>query len=482
MPFAAVPSSRSVARLAEVATTPVWLDTPDRPGPLDPLSGTVTAELAVVGAGYTGLWTALLAKEADPQREVVVLEAGLPGDAASGRNGGFCSASLTHGLPNGVSRFAAELPQLEKLGQQNLGEIEDAVLRYGIDCGFERTGDLLTATDPHHVAELREYADLAAEHGQPTTFLDSEGVRALVDSPRYLAGLLDENSTALVDPARLVWGLRAACLKLGVRIYEQTPVTGMAEASARRPGPAAGRSSIRLSTPSGAVLADRVALATNAFPPLLRRLRAYIVPVWDYVVATQPLPADVRASLRWQGRQGLSDVANQFHYYRLTRDDRLVFGGYDAVYYRKAPFRREYEHRLETPALLVEHLTEIFPQLADVEITHSWGGAIDTCSRFSPFWGTARNGRVAYVAGFTGLGVGASRFGAAVMLDLLDGADTERTRLRMTRTKPLPFPPEPIRGTGIALTQRAFDRADRNGGRRGPWLRLLDTIGMGFDS
>jgi glycine/D-amino acid oxidase-like deaminating enzyme len=474
MPFAAVPSSRSVARVTQASGTPVWLDTPDRPQPLAPLAGTARADLAVVGGGYTGLWTALLAKEADPQREVVLLEAGLPGDAASGRNGGFCSASLTHGLPNGVSRFAGELAQLQRLGRENLDAIEHTISRYGIGCGFERTGDLMVATDPHHVAELREYEHLAGQHGEPVTFLDADAVRALVDSPRYLAGLLDEHSTALVDPARLVWGLRAACLSLGVRIYEQTEVTGLSRDQAR--------SAVRLTTPGGEVLADRIALATNAFPPLLRRLRAYIVPVWDYVVATQPLPADVRASLRWQGRQGLSDVANQFHYYRLTADDRLVFGGYDAVYYRRAPFRREYEHRRETPALLVEHLTQTFPQLADVAITHAWGGAIDTCSRFSPFWGTAHGGRVAYVAGFTGLGVGASRFGAAVMLDLLAGAQTERTSLRMTRTKPLPFPPEPIRGAGITLTQRAFDRADRNGGRRGPWLRLLDSIGMGFDS
>ena len=472
MPYAAEPTRRSVERLTDASAVPLWLDTADRPAPTAPLGGTEQCDLAVVGAGFTGLWTALLAKQADPQRDVVLLEGSRVAQGATGRNGGFCSASLTHGLSNGHSRFADELPQLLHLGEANLAAIGAAVAELGIDCDWRLADDLLLATDPHHVADLAEAAELAGRYDLLAELLDADQVRERVVSPRYLGGLLEHDGLALVDPARLAWGLRRACLDLGVRLFEGSPVTGMTTDGA----------GMRLTTPAGSVRARRVALASNAFPPLLKRLRSYVVPVWDYCIATEPLPADVLAEIGWAGDEGLADASNQFHYYRLTADRRIVFGGYDAVYYRGNGFGAHLEQRPATAALLVEHLTQTFPATAEVGISHSWGGAIDTCSRFSPFWGTASGGRVGYVAGYTGLGVGASRFGAAVMLDLVDGRDSELTRLAMVRSKPLPFPPEPVRGIGIDLTRRAFDRADREGGRRGPWLKLLDAVGLGFDS
>jgi glycine/D-amino acid oxidase-like deaminating enzyme len=238
---------------------------------------------------------------------------------------------------------------------------------------------------------------------------------------------------------------------------------------------------LRLRTDYGELTADRVALATNAFPPLLRRLRHYLVPVYDYAVMTEPLPDTTWKQLGWAGREGIGDSGNQFHYTRRTDDGRILYGGYDAVYHRggMAP---DHDQRPETFVLLVEHLVETFPVLDGVAMSHMWGGAIDTCSRFSPFMGTARGGRVAYSAGYTGLGVGASRFGAAVMLDLLAGRTTERTDNEMVRTLPLPFPPEPLRWAGIEVTRWSLDRADRRDGRRNLWLRTLDRLGLGFDS
>jgi glycine/D-amino acid oxidase-like deaminating enzyme len=214
----------------------------------------------------------------------------------------------------------------------------------------------------------------------------------------------------------------------------------------------------------------------------VRAIRRYVVPVYDYVLVTEPLSAAQRDAIGWRGRQGLSDVTNQFHYYRQTADHRILWGGYDAVYDfggRVAPVR---DQRPATFGRLAEHFFTTFPQLDGLGFSHRWGGAIDTCSRFSALWGTALDGRAAYVVGFTGLGVGASRFGARVGLDLLDGADNERTRLDMVRRRPLPFPPEPARWAGIRLTQRALARADEREGRRGPWLRVLDRLGLGFDS
>ncbi|KQU65546.1 FAD-dependent oxidoreductase [Phycicoccus sp. Root101] len=442
------------------------MDRPDRPAPRPRLEAPTSADLVVVGGGYTGLWTALLAKEADPGRDVVVVEAGRIGWAASGRNGGFCSASLTHGEANGRERWPAEYEQLHRLGLANLDAIEDTVQRHGIECDFQRTGELTVATAPHQVQWLKE--DLGGG-----TFLDRDAMRAELDSPTYLAGVHTPDETAMVDPARLAWGLAAAAESLGVRIVERAKATGLDRDGA----------GMRLTTDRGHDLrAARVALGTNAFPSLLRRTRLHTVPVYDYVLMTEPLSAEQLESIGWGSRAGVGDMANQFHYYRLTDDNRILWGGYDAIYHLGRRVRPTKDQRPETFHRLATHFFETFPQLAGLRFSHRWGGAIDTCTRFCAFYGSAHDGRVAYALGYTGLGVGASRFGAAVTLDLLDGADTERTSLQMVREKPLPFPPEPFAYAGIQLTRWALARADENDGRRNAWLRTLDRLGLGFDS
>ncbi|MBI1379270.1 MAG: FAD-dependent oxidoreductase [Frankiales bacterium] len=475
MPFARHPRPSSYAAVADAAPRSFWLDDARRPDALAPHTGSTETDLLVVGGGFTGLWTALLAKEADPARDVVLLEGARIGWAASGRNGGFCAASITHGLANGLNRWPDELATLVRLGKENLEGIERTVARYGIDCSFERTGELDVVTEPYQLVELDGLPELAAEHGVELEVLDRDAVRERVDSPLFLGAALDRDGVAMVDPARLAWGLRDACLALGVRIHEGTRATGLAD------GPGAG---VVVTTESdagpGRVEARRVALATNAFPPLLRRLSHYVVPVYDYVLVTEPLDDDAWGAIGWKGREGIGDAGNQFHYFRRTDDDRILFGGYDAIHQRRVSAR--HDQREESFALLAEHLVEVFPVLEGVRFSHRWGGAIDTCSRFAPFFGTARGGRVAYAAGYTGLGVGASRFGAAVVLDLLDGRDTERTRTELVRTMPLPFPPEPLRSAGIALTTWSLAQADRNEGRRNLWLRTLDRLGLGFDS
>lgn len=465
-------STVSRAALADAAPACFWLADATRPEPLPPLIGSTRADLVVVGGGYTGLWTALLARERWADRSVLLIEAGTCGDQASGRNGGFASASLTHGFGNGLARWPGELAELDRLGTENLDAIERTVATLGIDCDWQRTGELTVATAPHHVTELRGLAAQMADHGHDVAWLDATQARARVDSPTYVGALHDPSSTALVEPARLAWGLRQACLAAGVVVHEHTAVEEVAREGA----------GLRLRTAHGSVRAGRVALATNAFPPLLRRLRLRSVPVHDYVLATEPLTPDQLGAIGWAGREGVSDAANQFHYYRLTRDHRIVWGGYDAVYRFGSRIDPEHTAGAPTHRLLAEHFLATFPQLAGIRFTHRWGGVIDTCTRFSAFYGTAHAGRTAYALGYTGLGVAASRFGAQVVLDLLDGVETERTRLRMVRERPVPFPPEPVRYAGIQLTRRALDRADRSGGRRGPWLRTLDRMGLGFDS
>ncbi|MGH3493314.1 MAG: NAD(P)/FAD-dependent oxidoreductase [Sciscionella sp.] len=460
------------AALADAATTPFWLDDPDAPEPRPRHGGATRCDLAVIGGGFTGLWAALLAKEADPDLDVLLLEGQRIGWAASGRNGGFCAASLTHGLANGLDRFPGEIDALERLGRENLDGIAAAVEQYGIDCDFRRTGELALATEPYQVGELQEYAELARRYGHDAVWLDGAALRAEVDSPTYLGGVWDRSDVAMCNPARLVWGLAAAGESLGVRVREHSPVRSVDDQ----------RDRLLLATPQGSVSARRVVLATNVFPPLLRRLRAYLAPVYDYVLMTEPLSAAQRESIGWRNRQGLGDSANQFHYYRISADNRILFGGYDAIYHYGNGMRAELDQRPTSFARLAEHFAHTFPQLSGVGFSHAWGGAIDTCSRFCPFFGRAYGGKLAYAAGFTGLGVGASRFAGKVALELCSGQASELTRLRLVRSKPVPFPPEPLRYAGIQLTRWSLDRADRRQGRRNLWLRALDRAGLGFDS
>jgi glycine/D-amino acid oxidase-like deaminating enzyme len=455
---------------AAPATVPFWLDQPGAPVPRPPLVGAARADLLVVGGGLTGLWTALQA--AEEGKSVVLLEGERLAFGASGRNGGFCDASLTHGLGNGLERWPDELEALERMGRENLAEIGAAIERHGIDCGWEPTGTIAVATAPHQLRWLEEEAASLRRFGWEPEVLDAAAMRAEVDSPTYVGGLRLRDGCALADPARLCWGLARAAEAAGAVVHEGTRVHTLREDG----------DGVRAETDGGVVRARRALLATAAFPPLVRAIRRYVVPVYDYVLVTEPLSEAQRDAIGWKGRQGLSDVTNQFHYYRQTDDHRILWGGYDAVYDFGGRVSPERDSRPATFAVLEEHFRETFPQLGPIGFSHRWGGAIDTCSRFSALWGRALGGRAVYVVGFTGLGVGASRFGGRVGLDLLDGLDTERTRLEMVRRRPLPFPPEPVRWAGITLTRRALARADRREGRRGPWLKTLDRLGLGFDS
>jgi glycine/D-amino acid oxidase-like deaminating enzyme len=462
--------------LSGVRGVPLWLDSPRRPAARAALDAALTVDLAVVGGGFTGLWTALLAAEADPGRSVVVLEAGSLGWAASGRNGGFCSSSLTHGLGNGLARWPSEMPQLLRLGSRNLDDLEATIRRYGIDCDFRRAGEVTAAVRPWQVAELEELHRAGAGLGEESELLDAGQTRALAASPTYLAGLLDRRGTAVLDPARLVRGLADAVESLGVTVHEGSRVLGLADEGPRvRLGGRAGDSPFT-------VRASRVVLATNAFASPLRRVRPFTVPVWDHVLATEPLTDQQWADLGWSGGQGFSDAGNRFHYYRTTSDRRVLWGGYDALYYYGGDLGPRRSRRPETERALAEHFFETFPQLGGVRFSHTWGGAIDTSTRFTAFWARAHRGKTVSVQGYTGLGVGASRFGAQVALDLVDGRETERTALAMVRRPPVPFPPEPLRWAGITLTRHALARADADDGRRNLWLRTLDRLGLGFDS
>jgi glycine/D-amino acid oxidase-like deaminating enzyme len=317
--------------------------------------------------------------------------------------------------------------------------------------------------------------------GEQIEWLDHDAARAEIDSPTFHAATWKRSGEAMVDPARLAWGLADAARSLGVVIHERTRLTSLHHRG----------DLVEVTTGTGrSIRAGAVVLATNAFPSPIRRIRRLVAPVYDHVLMTEPLSPDQLRSIGWAHRQGVSDTTNLFHYTRLT-DDRsaiggdgpqILWGGYDAVYHWGNRIDPALEQRDATHHLLARHFFETFPQLEGLRFTHRWGGVIDTCTRFSVTFGTAHGGRVAYAVGYTGLGVGASRFGARVCLDLLDHPDSDLLALRLVRSSPRPFPPEPARWVGISLTRKALARADRNEGRRGVWLRTLDRLGLGFDS
>ena len=449
-----------------------WSDRTFAPDVGEPLTGTHDADLVIVGGGFTGLWAALQAIEEQPGRSIHIVEAERIGHGASSRNGGFCEASLTHGLLNGLSHWPNEIAALNRMGDENLAGLLADVERHGIDAAVEVTGTMNVATEPWQVDDIADYAETLREHGEEAELLDTTATRAELDSPTYLAGVVEQHGCAIIDPAKLVWGLRATVEKLGVVVHENSRVTSIDATG----------SSLTVRTPRGSIKAERVLVATNAWAEPEKQIRNYVIPIYDHVLMTEPLSTEQMASIGWGARRGLADWANQFHYYRLTEDNRILWGGYDANYYKGNGMGPEYEQRTASHVTIAGHFFDTFPQLEGLGFSHRWAGPIGTTSKFTAAFGSKHDGRLTWVAGYTGLGVGASRWGARVGLDLVDGRNTERTQLTMVRRKPMPFPPEPLRNAVIQFTRGQIAKADANQGEPGPWLNLLDKFGIGFDS
>jgi glycine/D-amino acid oxidase-like deaminating enzyme len=446
----------------------------DRTPTHEPLRGAATADVVVIGAGFTGLWTALALTETDPALDVVVVEAQTVAFGASGRNGGFCEASLTHGLANGIRHFPDELERLEAEGLESLRGLIDFTRTNGIECDLEETGTLSLADQPHQVDAFRAWVDEAAEHGEHLEFMDRTAVQAEIHSPIWQAGLYrPPGRDVMLDPASLCRGLARVTRERGVRIFERTQVERLERIGG----------GVVVSAGDGAtVRADHVVVATSAYSRWLRRLRPLFVPIYDYVLVSEPLTPDARAAIGWARRQGLSDANNQFHYFRLTADDRILWGGYDAIHYFGSRVGPELDHRPATFAKLEAQFFRAFPQLVGLRFPYRWGGAIDTTTRFTVTFGQTMGGRVTYALGYTGLGVGASRWAGGVVRDFILRPDEDRLRLKIVQRAPFPFPPEPLRSAAVNLVRHELDRADRNGGRRSVLLRTLDAMGIGFDS
>jgi glycine/D-amino acid oxidase-like deaminating enzyme len=410
-----------------------------------------------------------------PDLDVVLIEASEIGEGASGRNGGFLSSSLAHTDLNADVHFPGEADRLYELGKQNLEEFVATLVKHQIDARYEHVGELTVATNPTRARALRESYEAQKADGGDVVWFDEEEVRREVQSATFLAGLwARDGKDGLVDPAYLCWGLKQAVLDLGVRIFEGTPML------ARNPMRSDG-SGMTLETPGGSIRCDRILLGTNAYPNPLSRARRSVIPVWDYAVATEPLTPAQRDAVGWQRRHGVGDYVNMFYYTRMTHDHRITFGGGGAVIYRYGS-RRDASVGDDPRrfAKLSHQFFETFPQLEGIRFSHRWNGVIASTTRFCMAPGVAFDGRVSWAIGYTGLGVGATRFGARIGLELLGYNPTDVLEMQFVKKKPLAWPPEPMRWAGVTLTRHEMARADRNLGKRGLWLRLLDRFNLGF--
>jgi len=433
--------------LKDAAVRPLWHDPDIMPEPLAPITSNQECELLIVGGGFTGLWAAMQAKERKPEADIILIEQTFVGDGASGRCGGFLSTTLAHTQTNTEARFADEAERLEELGIQNMREFLETLERYDIDARYEKTGEMYVALSPESAKRMYAEYQEAISNGEDVVWFDKDAVREQVNSPTK---------------------------QLGVRIFENTKLLDVAPL---------GKSAMRATCEGGVIRSDKVLLATNAYTSKIGRIRRSVLPVWDYQIATEPLTDEQLDRIAWgkKSRHALADYVNMFHYFRLTKDNRITWGGGGAVrYYFNNGIDDRYMFATARYEQLAKEFFEMFPQLDDVKFSHQWGGIIATSTRFCMVPGVAYDGRLAWSVGYTGHGVGASRFGARIGIELLGYAPSDVLEMQFVTRKSLPWAPEPIRWFAVKLTQKALIKADKNDGKRGFWLKFLDMLGLGF--
>ena len=397
------------------------------------LEGAQKADVVVVGAGLTGIWTALFLKELDPSTEVVVVEQGVAAYGASGRNAGMLSETVDHSHGLAIQHFgAAEARRLAALGERNVAEMLAFLSERGVACDYEPTGRLMVALTPAQVEETRRTVATARSLGL-TSFreLDGAGARAEVNSPLYL-GAVWVTGGGILDPGKLVDGLRREAERQGVRVYERSPVEGL-EQRARV---------CESALPTVPIEARRAALATSAYthhlvPSVARRF----IPLYDYILVSDPLTPIQREAIGWKRRQGVSDGRTFFNYYRLTADDRILWGTSEAAYYRGNRVDPSCDHSPEHYAALRASFRRHFPALGGLEFPYAWGGAICSTTRLTPFFGRALDDRVVYGLGYTGHGLGTTRIAGRILAHLALDRPGELLDLALVKQKPFPYPP-----------------------------------------
>jgi glycine/D-amino acid oxidase-like deaminating enzyme len=320
--------------------------------------------------------------------------------------------------------------------------------------------------------EARRTVETAQSLGL-TTYreLDRDAVRAELNSPLYLGGVWVTGG-GILDPVKLVDGLRREAERQGVRVYERSPVRSLETFG----------SGVRVRTPDGSLDARRVVLATSAYthhlvPGVTRRF----IPLYDYILVSEPLTSDQRQTIGWRRRQGVSDGRTFFNYYRLTADDRILWGTSEAAYYAGNRVDASCDHSPEHYAALRASFKRHFPALSSLEFPYAWGGPICSTTRLTPFFGRTLEDRVVYGLGYTGHGLGTTRIAGRILAHLALDRPDELLDLALVKKKPFPYPPEPLRSWAVGMVTRGLRRVDE-GKRPSLLLRGLDRLGIGFSS
>jgi putative aminophosphonate oxidoreductase len=445
----------------------LWLEeaVPPTVEPEPQLSGDTRTDIAIIGGGYVGLWTAIRIKELIPSTDVVVVEQDICGGGASGRNGGFVLswwAKLGTLIDLYGKSAAVELCRASEAAIHEIGTFTAA---HQIDAHFVHAGWLWTATTRAQIGAWDRPVTLCEELGLDAFIrLDPGEVARRAGSRRHLAGVL-EKSGATVQPAALARGLRTVALSLGIRIFEQTPVT-----SFTRDSP------VVITTPRGTLKAARLVIATNAWAANLPELARAIVVVSSDIVATRPIPDKLR-SIGWTGGEGVTDSQQMVDYYRTTRDGRIVFGkgGWGIAYGgRIGPEFDRDEARART---VISDFHRLYPMLADVPIERDWSGAIDRSVNGLPVVGWL-GGRehISYGIGWSGNGVGPSVVGGRMLASLALGLKNEWSASPMINRRFGTFPPEPIRYIGAHIVRAAVQSKEQAEARGESPSRIARTL------
>lgn len=455
--------------LKDVTFFPFWLDNTAAPAVTPQLIGHTSTDLLIVGGGFTGLWAAIIAKEADPTRDVMLIEAGKVAYGASGRPGGVVSTSIMHGLHNAERLFPNDLAELERLGQDNMREFLDTLERHEIDAHNTWGGELTVAIGDEALPAVKAEHELHAKYGHNVELLDKSGVQAQINSPIFSGGCWSKDLSGTVHPALLAWGLKKAALKLGVRLHELTPM----EKVERENGV------LKVTTHDGSVKARKIMLGTNAFAAGDTRIKKRVAGIRDRIIATEPLSDEQLDRIGWKNRQGIYDTRTQLNYMRMTKDNRITFGGRLTYYYDGTNNTDPAGERVVDPYLrLADAFHQTFPQLDDIQFTHAWSGPIALTTRMAVHFQEYMQGDMVWAGGYSGFGISTSRFGARLALAKLDRADLPELKMDFATTMPNVIPPEPFRWIGSKITLYALDTADEKGGWRNAWLRLVQAMGF----
>ena len=415
-----------------------------------PLSTDIQSDVAVVGGGFCGLSSACYLKWADPSLDVALLEDKVIGYGASGRNAGFAMTLMGLTLEMTALRFGKEKArQAYDFGHRAVDHVGQLVDAHGIDCDYEKPGLLTVATNRAQAKRLQTEIHLAEELGVDAfSWVDGAEMRSKVDSPTYI-GARWEEQCALINPAKLARGMRRVAMEAGVRVYERSPVAGIRQ----------GKTQVRLTTPQGTVKAAKVVLATNAFSAAIPQISGKQLPVFTYIVLTEPLDEKRLGAIGWAGRQGIEDARNMIHYYRLTADNRLLFGGSDAMYYYGNKLDRDKNEKVFRK--LRADMVRTFPGLKDVRIEYKWGGPVSVPLDFFPSIGyLGGDSRIVFSLGCVGHGVALMNMAGQIVRDLVLENETELTDLFFVNRRMIPLPPEPLRFAVGEAMRGAFKGLD----------------------